>query len=136
MCFKRGEYYNERTRYQLQDGPQLTGFIVQHNDLRHVVVIDHFIIPMTKTEYNLCMIIMEKMSQFQTEKQMDLNVFTAFECLEKQTKLPRWLIMRHINNANGKLLTTGITINRVGDHGYTLVFKRSTHDGKNDRQHS
>ncbi len=108
---------------QLVGGPHLAGYRLQHNDWRHLLVIEGRIIPLTRTEYALTMALLRKAEQMQArEAPGRMNCFVAIEDLLQVAPVSRETLRQHLRNARAKLLPYGITLSAVGPYGYTAVF--------------
>jgi biotin operon repressor len=107
------------------EGPRIAGFSIQHRDAGCTIFINGRGIDLSPTEYRLCMPLFERKSRFQAGLDLTDDMYTSFEELEELTGVPRRIIPKHMRNARGKLLQTGLDITRVGDLGYTLTVDRS-----------
>jgi DNA-binding response OmpR family regulator len=122
---------------QLVGGPQIAGYRLQHNDWRHLLVIEGRIIPLTRTEYALTMALLRKAEQVQAPAAPGrMNFFVAIEELLQVAPMSRETLRQHLRNARAKLLPYGITLSAVGLYGYTAVFLRSQHGAERSQRGS
>ena len=105
---------------QLCDGLPLAGSRVQYNDGRYLLIVNGRFVDLTPTEYLLWKLLYERRARLDQES--DADRFVSYEELESSTALPRYLVQRHLQNADLKFqAATPFRIASVGDLGYILV---------------
>ncbi len=105
---------------QLCDGLPLAGSRVQYNDGRYLLIVNGRFVDLTPTEYLLWKLLYERRARLDQES--DADRFVSYEELESSTALPRYLVQRHLQNADLKFqAATPFRIASVGDLGYMLV---------------
>ncbi len=105
---------------QLCDGLPLAGSRVQYNDGRYVLIVNGRFVDLTPTEYMLWKLLYERRAR--PDQEGDADRFVSYEELESSTALPRYLVQRHLQNADLKFqAATPFRIASVGDLGYMLV---------------
>ncbi len=105
---------------QLCDGLPLAGSRVQYNDGRYVLIVNGRFVDLTPTEYLLWKLLYERRAR--PDQEGDADRFVSYEELEASTALPRYLVQRHMQNADLKFsASTPFRIASVGDLGYMLV---------------
>ena len=109
--------------YQLVAGPHIAGFALHQNDRRHLLVIKDRIIPLTRTEYALTMILLHRVEQVQHASLGGrMNFFVSISELLQVVPISKETLRQHIRNARTKLAPYGISLASVGGYGYTVVF--------------
>jgi hypothetical protein len=110
---------------QLCDGLPLTGSRVQYNDGRYILIVNGRFVDLTPTEYLLWKLLYER--RIRPDQDGDADRFVSYEELESRTSLPRYLVQRHLQNADLKFqAATPFRIASVGDLGYLLVVRAPT----------
>jgi len=105
---------------QLCDGLPLAGSRVQYNDGRYLLIVNGRFVDLTPTEYLLWKLLYERRARLDQES--DADRFVSYEELESSTALPRYLVQRHLQNADLKFqAATPFRVASVGDLGYMLV---------------
>lgn len=113
----------DRHADQLLAGPRLSDIAIYHNDHRHMLIMKGRIVPLTRTEYTLTMILLRKVEQVQASSQGGrMNFFVPMADLLQAAYLSRETLRQHIRNASVKLAPYGVTLAAVGSYGYTAVF--------------
>ncbi len=108
---------------QLLAGPQLAGCSLHHNDRRHLLVIGGRIVPLTRTEYSLTMLLLRRVEQVQASASAGrMNFFVPVSDLLQVVPVTKETLRQHVRNANVKLAPHGIALAAVGTYGYTAVF--------------
>ena len=107
---------------QLCEGLPLAGSRVQYNDGRYVLIVNGWFVDLTPTEYLLWKLLYDRRTR--PEQGSDADRFVSYEELEASTALPRYLVQRHLQNADLKLsASTPLRIASVGDLGYMLIVR-------------
>jgi DNA-binding response OmpR family regulator len=120
---------------QLLAGPQLPGSSLQHNDCRHLLVVQGRIVPLTRTEYGLTMLLLRRVEQVQASASAGrMNFFVPVGDLLQAVPVTRETLRQHVRNANVKLAPHGIALASVGTYGYTAVFVGGQEDQVQSQQ--
>ncbi len=108
------------TSSQLCKGPSIQGYTVLYNDEQRIIIVDGQVVALTPTEYNLCRVLFEHAEQLERGEHKDL--FVSFTELEARCGLPRYLVLRHLQNANLKFqASTPLALACDGNFGYILL---------------
>ena len=121
---------------RLLAGPHCASLSMQHNDHRHVLIIKDRIVPLTRTEYTITMVLLRNVEDIQASSAHAgrMNFFVPIGELLQVTRLSREVLRQHIRNANVKLAPHGVVLAAVGGYGYTVVFLRNLDHGAIDYQ--
>jgi hypothetical protein len=109
---------------RLLAGPHCASLSMQHNDHRHVLIIKDRIVPLTRTEYTITMLLLHNVEviQISSAQAGRMNFFVPIGELLQVAQLSREILRQHIRNANVKLAPHGVVLAAVGGYGYTVVF--------------
>jgi DNA-binding response OmpR family regulator len=106
---------------------QLAAYRFEYHDGWEKLSINGRLIPLTPTEYRLCMAFLRHWQHhLTTQEQLMIISYLSTGTLQRQTSLPnKQLLRKHVVNANGKLAVYGLRISRtVG--GYLLTMMPTT----------
>jgi hypothetical protein len=118
------EYSMNQFKNRMEEGPMIRGHHIQHIDAFSMLVIDGRAIEFTPTEYLLVMALLSQLEKLQSANQEPTDFYVSFERLQQCASLNnRTLLARHISNASTKLWPAGISIARVDQYGYMIVFE-------------
>lgn len=106
---------------------QLADYRFEYHDGWEKLSINGRLIPLTPTEYRLCMVFLRQWQHhLATQEELMIISYVSISTLQRQTSIPnKQLLRKHVVNANGKLAVYGLRISRtVG--GYLLTMMPTT----------
>ncbi len=103
---------------------QLANHCFEYHDAWEKLSINGRLIPLTPTEYRLCMAFLRQWQHhFATQEELVIISYMSIGTLQKQISLPnKQLLRKHVVNTNGKLAVYGLRISRaVGGYMLTMI---------------